>query len=109
VNNLVPNKEGKDKDKQASISRIPLLIPPQPSKSVLAKSKFFKGSQKSNLNKQSNKPSYAQASKNNIQNFLKNVFPKSVDKISEIHNIMSKSNQKGKSKLNMTTKGPSRK
>jgi len=41
VNNSVPNKE--DKGKQASISRISLSIPLQPSKSILAKSQFFKG------------------------------------------------------------------
>ena len=41
VNNSVLNKEGKGK--QASISRISLPIPLQPSKSILAKSKFFKG------------------------------------------------------------------
>jgi len=38
------------------------------------------------------------------------VFPKlSVDKISEIHNIINKSNQKDKPRHKMTTKGPSRK
>ena len=37
------------KDKQANISRIPLLIPLRPSKSILAKSKFFKKNQMSDL------------------------------------------------------------
>ena len=42
---LIPTK-----DKQASISRILPLIPLRPNKSILAKSKFFKKNQISNLN-----------------------------------------------------------
>lgn len=38
--NIVNNNSSKDK--QANISRIPLLIFPRPSKSILAKSKFSK-------------------------------------------------------------------
>lgn len=65
-----------------------------------------------NPNNQNNKPSYAQAFKNNIKEFfkIKNVFPKLfVDKISEIHNIINKSNKKDKPILNMIIKDPSRK
>ena len=41
---------------------------------------------------------------------IKDAFPKlSLDKVSEIHNAMSKSSQKGKLKINMMTQGPSRK
>ena len=113
-NNSVPKEESKDKGKQASVSRISLPIPPWPSKSILAKSKFFKDNdnQESKPNSQSNKPSYTQAFKSNIQNFLKikNAFLKlSLDKISEIHNVINKSNQKGKPRLNITMKGLSRK
>jgi len=78
----------------------------------LAKSKFFKDNQKSKPNSQSNKPSYTQAFKSNIQNFLKikNTFSKiSLDKISEIHNVINKSNQKDKPRLNMIMKGLYRK
>ena len=111
-NNSVPKEESKGKDKQASVFRIFPPIPPWPSKSVLAKSKFFKDNQKSKPNSQSNKPSYTQAFKSNIQNFLKikNTFSKiSLDKISEIHNVINKSNQKDKPRLNMIMKGLYRK
>ena len=112
VNNSVSNKKGKGKGKQANISRILPPISLQLSKSVLAKSKFFKGNQELKLNKQSNKSLYTQASKYNVQNFLKikNVFPKlSLNKISEIYNVMSNLNKKDKLKFNITTKDLSRK
>ena len=38
--NMINNNSSKDK--QANILRIPLPIPPKPSKSFLTKSKFFK-------------------------------------------------------------------
>ena len=58
------------KDKQANISRIPLLISLRPSKSILAKSKFFKKNQMSDLATWSKNWSYAQASKRNIKKNL---------------------------------------
>ena len=112
LNNSVLKEESKGKGKQASIFRIFPLIFLWFSKSVLAKFKFFKGNQESKLNSQSNNPLYVQISKRNIQNFLKikDVSSKlSVKTISEIHNVINKSNQKDKPKLNMTTKNPSRK
>jgi len=60
----------------------------------------------------SHNQSYAQASKSNINEIIKikDVFPKlSLSKVLEIHNVMSNSNQKDKPKLNMITKGLSRK
>ena len=109
----MPSKKP-SKGKQADISRIPPPIPPRPSKSVLSKSKFYKKIQASNLTPSSHNRSYAQASKSNINEIIKikDTFPKlPPNKVLDIHNmiIMSNSNNKGKPKLNMTTKGPSRK
>ena len=56
--------------------------------------------------------SYAQAFKSNINkiNKIKDTFPElSPNKVLDIHNVMSNSNNKGKPKLNITTKGLSRK
>ena len=47
-------------------------------------------------------------SKSNIKKIfkIKNVFPKlCLNKVSKIHNVMSKSSQKGKPKINIMTKG----
>jgi len=66
----------------------------------------------SNINNQNNKPLYIQAFKNNIKEFfkIKDMFPKlSVEKISEIYNIINKSNKKGQLNLNITMKDPSKK
>jgi len=75
------------KDKQANISRIPLPIPLRPSKSILAKLKFFKKSLTIEIvNKVDNKL-YTQASKGNIKEIfkIKNTFSKLfLDKISKI-------------------------
>jgi len=56
--------------------------------------------------------SYAQASRNNIKEIfkIKNTFSKLfLNKVLEIHNTMNKLSQKSKAKLNITTKGSSRK
>ena len=92
----------KGKGKQTDISRVPPPIFLKLSKSILAKSKFFfKKNILVNSNSQDNKQLYTQVSKNN---------PKlSLDNVSEIYNIISKSSQKGKQKINMTTKHLSRK
>jgi len=99
------------------ISRIPLSISLRPSKSVIAKSKFFKNNQALNSNNKlqvnSNNLSYAQTSKKDIKNIIKikDAFPKlPSNKIIKIHNIINnKEIKKGKSKINITTKDSSRK
>ena len=58
-------KEDKGKGKPANISKVPLPIHPKPSKSVLAKFKFYKGDQ------MTRPKSYAQASKGNINEIIK--------------------------------------
>jgi len=88
----------------ANISKIPPPIPPRPSAIVLAKSKLAR----SKLNSKS----FAQATKGNAVDILKvkEAFPKlAPSKIIEIHNIAQGINHKAHPKLNMTTKGPSRK
>ena len=87
-----------------NIFRISLPISSRPSKSVLAKSKFYKGDQMS-------KPKlYAQASEKKINEIIKikDIFSKLLShKILEIHKVIDNSENKGKPKLNMTTRGPS--
>ena len=100
------------KDKQANILRIPLPIPLRPSKSVLAKSKFFKKSLPFNLASKSNEWLYVQISKDSIKEIvkIKENFPKlSSHKIIEIFKVINNMNQKYKSKINMMTKCLSRK
>jgi len=84
-NRSISNKISKDK--QANISRISLSIPLRPSKSILAKLKFFKKSLAIEIvNKVDNK-SYTQALKGNIKDIfkIKNTFSKLfLDKISNI-------------------------
>jgi len=86
-----------------------LSISLRPSKSVLAKSKFFKKNQTLN----SNNLSYTQASKEDIKNIIKikDAFPKlPSNKIIEIHNIINnKGIKRRKPKINITTKDSSRK
>ena len=56
--------------------------------------------------------SYAQVSRDNIKEIfkIKDAFPNlSLDKVLKIHNVMNKLLQKSKPKLNMITKGSSRK
>ena len=88
----------------ANISRIPPPIPPRSSATVLAKSKLAKSKLGSK--------SFAQATKGSAEDILKvkEAFPKlAPSKIIEIHNIAQGINHKAHPKLNMTTKGPSRK
>ena len=56
--------------------------------------------------------SYTQASRNNIKEIfkIKDIFSKLfLNKVLEIHNVINKLSQKSKAKLNITTKGSSRK
>jgi len=102
LNNSNLRKEDKGKGKPANISRVSLPIPSRLSKSVLAKSKFYKENQMM-------KPkSYTQALKGDINKIIKikNAFSKlSSNKISEIYKIINNSDNKEKPKLNMMTKG----
>jgi len=74
--------------------------------------KFFKkNSIVDSINKSGNQL-YTQASKGNIKEIFKikkAFFKLSSNKISEIYNMVNKLSQNNKSKLNMTTKKPSRK
>jgi len=82
-------------------SQGPSLIPSRPSASTLAKSKYHK-----------NIKSFAQATRGNTADIfrIKKAFPKlSKDKIIEMHNITQDNYQKAWPKINMATKGPSRK
>lgn len=93
-----------DNGNMANISSISLPIPSRPSKSILAKSKYYKKIQ-----------SFTQATKNNIGMSpdilkIKDTFLKlSTSKIIEIHNITQNNGQKSKPRINMTTKSLSRK
>ena len=96
-------KEDKGKRKPANISKASPPIHPKPSKSVLAKSKFYKGDQ------MTRPKSYAQASKGNVNEIIKikDVFPKLSPKFFlEIHKVINNLDMKGKLKFNITTKGP---
>jgi len=88
----------------ANISKIPPPIPPKLSTIILAKSKLAKSKLGSKL--------FAQATKGKVEDILKvkEAFLKLVPKkIIEIHNIAQGISHKACPKLNMTTKGPSRK
>jgi len=94
-------------DKKAEVSRIPPPLPPRPSKSILAKSKFYRKNQLFN----GNNKTHAQASKNNMDDIIKikDAFPKLLaKKIIEIHDMVNNKEKKIKLRINMTTKGPSR-
>lgn len=96
------------KSKQADISRILLPIPFRPNKSNLVKSKYYKRIQFSKLKILL----FTQATKCDIENILKikDVSSRlSSNKIIKIHNIVNNDEMKSKLKLNVTTKGPSRK
>ena len=74
----------------------------------MAKSKFYKKSQSLD----SKNKFFALTTKNNFENILKikNIFSKLLSgKIIEISNVVNNSGVKDKPKLNITTKGPSRK
>jgi len=88
----------------ANISKIPPPILSRPSATVLAKSKLAKYKLGSK--------SFAQTTKGKAEDILKvkEVFPKlAPEKIIKIHNIAQGISHKSCPKLNMTTKGPSRK
>ena len=85
-----------------------LSIPFRPNKSNLAKSKYYKRIQSSKLKILL----FTQATKCDIENILKikDVSSRlSSNKIIKIHNIVNNDRTKNKLKLNITTKGPSRK
>ena len=90
--------------KSAKVSNFFLFISPRLSKENLAKSKY---TSKSNTNKKS----YAQASKSNVEDIIhiKDVFPNlSTKKVVVINNIVNKTSLV-KPRINITTKGLSRK
>jgi len=94
------------KGKQANISKVPPPIPPHPSKI------FMKNLASSSTRNPLKKPSYAQASKGDIDEIIriKKAFPKLLaNKVSEIHKMLNNINQNKKPKLNITIKGLSRK
>ena len=75
-----------------------------PSKSILAKSKFYRKNQSFS----SNNKTYAQASKNSVNNIIKikDAFPKlPAKKIIKIHNMVN-NKKKIKPRINMITKSP---
>jgi len=103
------NHNSSTKGKQASISKVPLPIPLRPSKSILAKSKYFKKSSTTNTDNKSTNYSYAQASKDSIKDIakIKNNFMRLfTQKVIDIHKVLNNTNKKEKPKINMTTKGP---
>ena len=115
TNNIVLSKlsfSKSTKEKKADISRIPSPIPPRPSKSILAKYKFYNINSLLLLNSKPYIKSYAQVSRRNINDIIKvkKAFLKlSFSKVSEVHNIINKTKNKGKPKVNITTKSPSHK
>lgn len=104
--------ESNIKRKQAEIARVPLPIPPRPTKETLEKSKIFqkKGKNSKNDSNDKNRHSYAQASAPNIKKILKlkKKLPNlSLKKIEDIYKMINNSG-KVKPRINMITKGPSR-
>ena len=105
-----PSKDDNPTDKPVSFTKLLLLIPAKFPKIVKEISKFFKKSTKPTENKDSSK-SYAQASVPTNSEILKikKIFPKlQASKIDNIHKIIN-SIGKPKPKVNMMTKGLSRK
>ena len=111
----------KDKDqisKEAEVSRVLLLVSSRPSKSNLAKSKFYQNrisklldNQNNNNNNNNNKCLYDQTLLANIKEIvkIKDSFPQlSSKKIEKIHNTINKLKKK-KPHINIITKGLSRK
>ena len=92
--------------KPANISRIPPPAFPRPSKEILVKSKFYKKKKVGEKPKDTSKGhSYTQVSKNNIVEIvnIKNSFLNLLaKKIEEVYKVLNKP------KLNMITKGSSR-
>ena len=97
-------------NKPVSFIKLPPLIPTKTCKKVMEISKFFKKGTKLTEKKKIGKL-YAQASSSKTSEILKikETFPKLLaNKIDNIHKIVNGGN-KPKPKLNMTTKGSSRK
>lgn len=112
INNTIYNDLAKEK--QANISRVPPPILPRPSKSILAKSKFFikNSTLDSNQLLNSNNKTCIQASKKNMNDIIKtkNTFPKLLaKKIVEIHDMVNNKKKKNKLRINMTIKSSSKK
>jgi len=110
TNNIALNKlsfSKLTKEKKANIFRIPSPIPLRPSKSILAKSKFYNIDLSLLSNSKPYVKSYVQASKRNINDIIKikKAFLKlSFNKVLEVHNIINKAGNKDKPKFNMITK-----
>jgi len=110
VNSVNIGKRGnKNTDKPTSIKKLPLLIPAKLPKEVNEILKYFKTTGSAKLDNNL----YAQVSKsgNTIKEVLKikETFSSlKADKINNIQKII-KENSKPKPRINMTTKGPSRK
>jgi len=102
----------KSKDKPIEIIKLPPSIPAKLPKEILEKSKFFKKGYKSMEKvKSSTKLSYTQVSTPKVCDILKikeNYPSLPIKRIENIHKIINDSS-KLKSRINMTTKGPSRK
>ena len=112
-NNIVNNKEIAKSDKKANIFRIPPPISLRPSKRMLEKSKFYQGKEKTLTFRLTYKKgqSYIQAFKSNIKNIvkIKKNFPNlSAKKSEEIYKVLN-GPKKNKPRLDMMTKGLSRK
>jgi len=110
TNNMALNKlsfSKLTKEKKANIFRIPSPIPPRPSKSILAKSKFYNTDLSLLSNSKPYIKSYVQAFKRNINDIIKikEAFLKlSSNKVLEVHNIINKAGKTDKPKFNMITK-----
>jgi len=85
------------KSKQASILKVPPSISPRLSKSILAKSKYFRKVSTTNTNNKSTNCSYIQASKDSIKDIakIKNTFLKlPTQKVLDIYKILNNTNKK---------------
>ena len=99
------NHNSSTRSKQASISKVPLPIPPRLSKSILAKSKYSKKNFTTNTDNKSTNYFYAK----DIAK-IKNTFMKLfTQKVMDIHKVLNNTNKKEKPKINITTKGSLRK
>ena len=98
------------KEKKADISRILSPISPRPSKSILAKYKFYNKNLSFSFSFKPNIKSYAQVFKGDISKIIKikEVFSKlSPNKVLEVYRVINKSDIKNKPKFNITTKSSS--
>jgi len=98
------------KENKVDVSRIPPLVLPRPSRSILARLKFYKKNLSQGPKSKPKGKSYIQASKDNVNKIIKikKLFPKlSFNKVLEVQEAINKSGSKDKPKFNMTTKSPS--